>query len=437
MGLREGYQSAAVLRRPPLEMGAPGDRRRGRLRIGIPPAIAEYGFYLSIAYATLGEAVGVALVPGFGALVMAVICAVCLKSVGLRGVPIFLPITFLVAFACCFVILQVFVHNEGVLASGVRSYIPWIFTLVTAQALVLRKGFLGRFAICCAAVGFVGLCFMKSWTDEGRIGLEEGVAFANPNDLARWFGFVAIYFGVTAIETKKNWGRVLGWGVVGLCFLVIGMTVSRGTLVAAAIALLVALRRLMKRGFSQLLALLLVIGLAWGLGLFDSAISAYTERGLTSSGRLEVLPRAWERFQERAFVGYGMSNVATFVPLRGDFKTPHNAFLAIGLAGGLVSLCLFFLQFLFTGWQLIRWRATRVADAPFFLPLSVYVFLALFLSNGSFMSPYIAATISAVSLPFVFHYLQKNLRRRMIRARRLHLLSDKVNLRGQRRQCAN
>ncbi len=433
MWLPRDYQSAAVLPRPLSDVEVPGYERPRRLRIGVPPTIAEYGFYLSIAYATLGEALGLALIPGFGALIIAVVCVLCVKSVGLRGIRIFLPIAFILAFACCFVAVQVLVHNETIFASGVRPYIPWIFTLLTAQALMLRKGFLSRFAICCSAIGVLGLSFMKSWTEEGRVGLEQGVAFANPNDLALWFGFAAVYFIVAAIETKRNWTRLFGWGVAGLCFFVIGMTVSRSTLFAGVIALLVASRRVLKRGFLPLLVLLVVAGMAWSLGLFDAVVSSYMQRGMSSSGRLEVLPVAWERLQNRPYVGYGISNVATFVPVRGDFKTPHNAFLTIGLAGGLVSLFPFILQLLFTGWQLIRWRVSRVADAPFYLPLSAYVFLGLLFSNGSYTSPYTAVTISAVSLPFLFHQLQKSLPGGARGVGRQELPWNRRNLRGQRK----
>src|SRR5439155_22293468 len=76
-----------------------------------------------------------------------------------------------------------------------------------------------------------------------RIGLEWEVTLPNSNSLAVWFGFCAVYCVIVGIETKRIVIRVVSWLVAVGCLYVVGITVSRSTLLAIAIATIVALRR--------------------------------------------------------------------------------------------------------------------------------------------------------------------------------------------------
>ena len=58
---------------------------------------------------------------------------------------------------------------------------------------------------------------------------------SNSNGMAFWFGFCAIYFAVVGLETRRMSLRLVAWTAAVACLFVIGLTVSRGTLLAVAI----------------------------------------------------------------------------------------------------------------------------------------------------------------------------------------------------------
>jgi O-antigen ligase len=227
-----------------------------------------------------------------------------------------------------------------------------------------------------------------------RAGLQEGVGLANPNDLASWFGFCALYFTIAGIEAPRMTRRIALWLVTLGCLYVVGLTVSRGTLLAFAIASVVALRRILRRGF---LPLLLLCALSWGVyqsGVFDRMTSAYTARVTEESGRFLIWPLAIERFLQAPFIGVGVSDMYIYIPAKNRSNTPHNGFLYVALASGIVPLVL-----LVGYW----WRAARgafhaqgalIAEATFCLPLLIYTFLITMEGNLPFMKPWAIVALS-------------------------------------------
>src|SRR5262249_13069479 len=158
----------------------------------------------------------------------------------------------------------------------------------------------------------------------------------NPNDLGAWFGFCAVYFTILGIETRRQWIRAVAFVLAGACTFVVGLTVSRAPLLAAAICVVFAFRRVLKRGFIPVLSLVIVAWIAYGAGVFDRATSLYQERGLEETGRFLVWPLAIERFLRVPLTGVGASHIDTFVPEKGIAVSPHNSFLFIALASGVV-----------------------------------------------------------------------------------------------------
>ena len=75
-----------------------------------------------------------------------------------------------------------------------------------------RETFLHHFAAAALAIGALLLPHLNLRYGGGesiRAGLESGVGFANPNDLAAWFGFCCVYSLVVAVETRRNANRLV------------------------------------------------------------------------------------------------------------------------------------------------------------------------------------------------------------------------------------
>src|SRR5262249_2798018 len=142
-------------------------------------------------------------------------------------------------------------------------------------SLYLRRGFLHRCALVLFVIGLITLPYL---TFKGSVtgGREQAAvssmvtgAFTNSNSFGAWFGFCCLYFTIVAIEAKRAGVRVTSSLVAIGCLYIVGLTVSRGTLVATAIGITIALRGLLKRGFVPLLVFIIVGGIMHNFGVFD------------------------------------------------------------------------------------------------------------------------------------------------------------------------
>jgi len=270
--------------------------------------------------------------------------------------------------------------------------------LVIVQYLALRRGFLHRSAIAILFILVSTLPYLKSFgSDLSRAGLETNIGIANPNDFAAWSGFCCVYFTVLALESRRNWVRLLSSVTALGCLLIVGLTVSRGPLFAMACAIVLALRRVLRRGFVPFLSLIVLAWIAYGLGLFDRSTAMYAQRGLEETGRLLVWPLAINRFLESPLAGVGIARVKTVLPVVGVAVSPHNGFIFIALASGVVPL-LFFIAY----WIRLLAATFKVGvrsheDASFHAPLLLYSFLIVMNLNEAFMAPWMMATSAAVT----------------------------------------
>lgn len=367
-----------------------------------PPRFAEYIYFALVAYAILGPALGVSI-PLLGAGGMAALAMYCILRLKKSGISIYKYIALPLGCAVSFLAIQVVIHDVSFMNQSNRQFVTWILALIIVQSLSLRRGFLHRFALAALVIGACLLPFLTlDWHDAGaeRAGLEQGVGFANPNDLASWFGFCTVFFTVLVIESKRNIVRVASLPVVAGCLLLVGLTVSRGALMALAIAIIVASRRLLKRGFFPVLFLAILTSLLLLSGLFDRSIELYTERGTEETGRLLVWPLVIERILASPLSGVGADAIGTYVPGGDHPITPHNSFLAVGLASGIVPLAFFTAYWIKAMRGAYRQSRGGLQDAPFQLPLIIYTFIIVFLSAGAFMFPWaIVALCNAMPRP--------------------------------------
>jgi O-antigen ligase len=271
------------------------------------------------------------------------------------------------------------------------------------QSLSLRPGFLHRFACVAFVIGLTALPHLESMSSKHglvRMHLERTDAIstlANANGLAAWFGFCCVYFTIVGFETKRMAVRVTSWLAAVGCLYVVGLTVSRGPLLASAIAIIVTLRRLLKRSFLPVLVLIGLGCVIYELEIFTPIATSYAARATENTGRLNVWPLVIERFLSSPLLGVGVSNVGTYVPSKGRVITPHNNFLYLALASGVVPLIFFLGYWIRTARRVFGANIEQVSDAPFRIPLFTYAFLIALQLNTSFMFAWMVVTLCVVS----------------------------------------
>jgi len=376
--------------------GQPGHEMVISEDCGAPPSrFVECGYYFSLSFTVFASALQLAVpMVGIGMLVaLTALCALRLRS---RRITVYAPIAFPLACAISFVLIQVFVHSESLFDANVRPFVTWILAIIIVHSLSLRRGFLHRFAIVALAIGVTTLPYLQVYTATSmfeRAGFDDDLGFFNANGLAAWFGFCAVYFTIAGIETERAAVRVASWLTTVGCLYIIGLTVSRASLLATAISIVVALRRVLKRGFLPLLFLLGFIWFTYESGLFDRITDFYVARGTFDTGRASVWPLVLERFYSAPYAGVGVSDMATYVPSKGHEITPHNGFLYFALASGIMPLTLYMAYWCHVALKSFRAHVARMPDAPYLSPLLIYTFLIVQASNYYFMQPWAVVTL--------------------------------------------
>lgn len=364
---------------------------------GLPPRSFEYVYYAQVFYSIMGPAVGISL-NLLGVSVLALLTGLCVMRMREHTAELVRAVALPLACAVSFITVQVLAHGESLVGSPyVRAFVPWMLGLIVVQWCARRPGFLHRAAIAVFLIGAATVPYLKAFenaADRGR--LESGISIGNPNDLGAWFGFCCVYFTVLGIETRRDWVRGIAFLLAGASVFIVGLTVSRGPLAAALVAIVFAFHRMLKRGFVPLLALAIAAWIAFATGFFDRATSLYAERGLEETGRLLVWPRAFERFVEAPWAGVGAAHVNTFLPEEGVAVSPHNSFLFIALASGLLPLLLFSAYWLQLFAKCFSDAFRAHADVSFHRSLLLYAFLISLNLNQPFMVLWMMVTLAAV-----------------------------------------
>jgi len=359
----------------------------------VPPMLAELTFYGLILYGIIAQAWGIS-VPLLGAAGLAILASYFIWRSRDHFGPIFGPLFPVLCCAVSFLLVQLVFYENSLMADENRGIVTWIFMLIIVQSLLAREGFLHRFALATTAIAFVLLPYMVSNYGNAvsasveRAGLERSVGLANSDDLAAWFGFCCIFFVVVSIETRRHLIRIASV-LAALIFLgLVGLTVTRAALVGTAIAMIVALRRVLKQGFLPVLLLAAVVSVVFASGFFDQALSSYMARGTEDTGRLEIWPLAVQRFLDSPFFGVGPDDIATYVPSKSMAITPHNAFLYVGLMSGIIPLMLFLWYWFKAITGAYHLSRKGLQDASFQLPLLIYTLIQCVFLAVIFMHPW-------------------------------------------------
>jgi len=364
-----------------------------------PHAFVEYSYYAILFYGTVGPLVGLSAGRGGGAMLL-LLATYCGLALGLARKVVFQSLRLPILCAVLEILVQVLAHGESPIGDHVRYFVTWILALIIIQSLLLRPGFAHRFSLVILMVGLTVVPFLSVRT-EGFLadragGGEVAGGFSNPNALGNWFGFCCVYLAVFGLETKRALLRIAAWvGAVG-CLYVVGLSVSRGALVAVAASLVVAFRRLLKRGFVPLLLLVSLVWVLFLFGVFDTVAESYLARAEEDTGRMEVWPLVIQRYLESPLVGVGASQMATYVPGRLAYM-PHNSFLCFAVASGSIPLLLFVRY-----WVHSFKRSFKPAPwdyGPLRVPLLIYTLLVAFAGDYVFMIPWAMLAFSLPSAP--------------------------------------
>jgi O-antigen ligase len=385
-------------RQAALRREVPFDRSRS---LEAPPAVLEGAYYAYLAYASLAPEFGL-VIPLAGLASLMVLTAFFVLRRGATIGAVLHSIRLPLACAVSFVGVRMLVHGESLGADYIRDTPAWVCTLVIAHSLGLRPGFLQRLPLAMFVIGLPALRSLRlaDWgattsAGEAVVRAAGSGPLSNSNAMAFWFGFCAIYFAVLGLETRRMSLRLAAWTAAVACLFVIGLTVSRGTLLAVAIAVVIAFRRLMKRSVLPLVLLMVAAWSVYRLGIFDRAAGYYSARGLEETGRLLVWPLVVERFLTSPW--FGVSNIGTYIPGRVTSVTPHNLFLFVALSSGLVPLLLFVAYCARSAIGVWRAHRSQHPDDLFVLPFFVYIFLFAQSSNALYLDfPFIVTFAAAL-----------------------------------------
>jgi len=258
--------------------------------------------------------------------------------------------------------------------------------LMIIQSLCLRRGFAFRFPLVLLGIGLVTLPFInfdRGEMEMARVEIAVQGALTHPAGFAEWFGFLAIFFTVVGVESRRATWRIAARLLALGCLFIVTLSIERGPLFACALAVTVACRRILNRGFMPTMALATLACVVYSGGVFNQAYENYSTRGLEDTGRPELWETTIDRIWQSPFFGVGESRV--LIPLGKKMVPPHNSFLHFAISSGMVPT-LFFLAF----WIQATWKSIfheeHSENQPFRLPYLVYALTGLMLGDVGFMS---------------------------------------------------
>ncbi|MBK9945669.1 MAG: O-antigen ligase family protein [Nitrospira sp.] len=356
-----------------------------------PPAFLEYAWYVSLAYAMLGEVWGI-VIPSVGGIILVLIAVGCLLSVGSSFVRVYEPAAWGFCTAMLIIIIQFLFHTMGRAAwSEGIALVGWLALLIIVQALSLRPYFLQRFALVALGIGVACLPYIKMTNIGGVVRTWGAGGLSNPNVLGQWFGFCAVYCIFWGLHCRETRLRVGFWLMACGCLFIVTLTVSRAPLAAVALACIVGLRASVKNHIVPLAAFIVLMGIAYVAGVFDEGIRSYTSRGTEESGRERLWPLALERVFESPWIGSGLDNIMLKYNAAGRLVNPHNGLLHIAIGAGVFPLICFLSYLARVGRDTFCiMRRSSEGAAVVLPPLVIYTVIEIMVLDFTFMSPWTA-----------------------------------------------
>jgi O-antigen ligase len=370
----------------------------------------EYGFYFYMVYTLLGGVFGL-WVSNLASGLLILLVILCLSEVGSQAIPVIGLLAYPLGCGVAFTLIQLFFFSQSLTVDTVRPFLIWMLVLFLVQLLALRPNFLHRFALAMSLIGLAALpylSFYQAATTAGamqRAGLNRAIGFGSTNAMGEWYGFCALYFMLLGWKARTNTVRNLSWLIAVGCLYVVTLTVSRGALLAVAIAIVMAARHFLKNGFLPILMAACVGWIIIELGVFEETARLYAARGAEETGRLVVWPLIIESFLDSPWIGVGHANVGA-TPPGGHLITPHNGFLYIAQSSGIVPLGFFIAYWVRAARAVFNPVARKSADAIFYLPFLAFTFLTVNVGNLTFME---LSAIASLAFPMAASFPRSDL----------------------------
>jgi hypothetical protein len=369
--------------------------------VRIPSYRVESVYYVITIYSLVSQYLGVEI-PLVAAGSTVLLAAYCCQQLGSHARAVVAPIGLLLACAISFVLIQMVVHGALLSTPIIRTFILWICTMVIVQSLCLREGFLRRCTLVLFAVGLIALPSLKVVSgfavERAAAGVQLGGNLQNANGLAGWFGFCLVCFALLGLETTRLTSRVGYWLAAAGSLLVVGLAVSRGVLLASAIAIVVGFRGLLRRGFVPLAVLIVFVGIILLSGWLGRIVSLYETRGMEETGRFLLWPYVIDRILASPLIGVGVQNIPTYIPdVAHSISTPHNSFLFFALSSGVAPFILWTLFWIRSGWSVVS-NGVSGAHGAFRLSFYLYLFVNFIFGDIS-IDPWVILAFAVAAGP--------------------------------------
>jgi len=368
--------------------------RKQRLQM-LLQSIVEVLFWVYLFYSMLSIQMGI-YIPSIAFLLLVALAGISVIAWGRRSVLVN-PIVILVSLISLAVVLvQYLFFGVDPGSEEVRAFIIWIPLTMISVGLISREGFIKRWLV---AMFILALFFWMSITFV-HIGASvlraraDGTSLSNINDYAAWVGFCSLGFWLWGISVDGGKRSQWMFIVSVLAFTMLIQTVSRGSLVALLMGLIVSFRNISRKYWIQLLIGLTIFALvALQFSVFIQAVSAYDVRLYEETGRSLVWLAALNLIKTNPWIGYGVKAVGIYIYSRQRNYTPHNGILYLWFTSGLLPLIPFIVMWFRS--LVIAWRNRSVhwIDP---LPLLIFVILEMLTSNSYFMSLWSVMTICYV-----------------------------------------
>lgn len=360
-----------------------------------PPAYVEYAWYLSLAYATLGQAWGI-VIPVIGGALVFLVTVVSIYHVREHVWAVYAPAALALCTAISILAISHLFYN-GQSLEGAVVFVGWLCSLIIVQPLSLRAGFLQRFAIAAFVIGLASLPLANLRSAGGIVRVYGGGGISNPNVLAMWFGFCTVYFIFWGLQCRSATARAISWSIAIGCLFVVFLTVSRGAVLAIILACGVGLSSAVKRYTVPILLLISLLWITYESGLFQPLINQFVERGAEESGRERLWPAALERIFDSPWVGVGLDNIRIRYS-KNRLVNPHNALLHITLAGGILPLICFLGYLARVGKGCLRLMGRSDSTEAFLLPpMTAYGSFQIMMNDYNFMSAWVVVVFALVT----------------------------------------
>jgi hypothetical protein len=297
-----------------------------------------------------------------------------------------------------YLFIQMGIHDLPLDQPYVKPILLWILMASTIYGLINKPGFLPRLGVAIFILTLILIPFY-SWGTGSRIkerAIAEGAGVGNPNDLGAWVGFAVLMFWLRFLKTTNFRKRLQLGACAFIGLLMLMQTLSRGSLLALAAGMVIALLDTrIERKFITILVIAILGIIAWNTPVFLQGIKDYDVRmtEIDKSPRIELFFNSVEEFFANPWFGNGADKVDVPIERRVNAESPHNGFLLLGIAGGVVPFFLFLGLWLTALYFAVSYRGRKPREDVSAVPLLIYAFMQTLVSHFYWTHPWAVAAI--------------------------------------------